>query len=76
MTDLSLRIFPNHYFCPEDGAILVKRIPRPDDDWEIFLGCRNWPECKYTRTILPDGRVEPEIYYLDDLRWIMENRDD
>ena len=72
MTDLSLRIFPNHYFCPDCGNILIKRVPRYNEFWDPFLGCRSFPECKFTRTILPDGRIEPEIYYLDDLRWIFD----
>lgn len=75
MTDLSLRIFPNHIFCIECGAIMIKRVPHGSQDWEPFYGCRNWPDCKYTRGILPDGRIMPEMYYLDDLRWIMEGTD-
>jgi len=51
---------------------MIKRVPREGQDYESFYGCRNWPECKYTRGIFPDGRIMPEIYYLDDLRWIYE----
>ena len=72
MTDLSLRIFPHHIFCIECGAIMIKRVPKLIDHWETFYGCRNWPDCDYTRSVLPDGRIEPEVYYLDDLRWIYE----
>ncbi len=70
MTDLSLRIWPDHVFCPDDGAIMIKRIPKENDDWEAFWGCRNWPDCRVTRAILPDGSIEPEIDPLDDLSWI------
>jgi len=52
---------------------MIKRVPTENNNIEEpFWGCRNWPDCKYTRGILPDGRVMPEMYYLDDLRWIYE----
>ena len=51
---------------------MIKRVPKIKDDWESFWGCREFPECRATRAILPDGRIEPEVYYLDDLRWIYE----
>ncbi len=51
---------------------MIKRVPKLTDHWETFYGCRNWPDCDYTRSVLPDGRIEPEVYYLDDLRWIYE----
>ncbi len=56
----------------ECGAIMIKRFPKPGRYFDPFYGCRNWPECKYTRGIFPDGRIMDEMYYLDDLRWIYE----
>ncbi len=52
---------------------MIKKVPTENNNIdEPFYGCRNWPACKYTRGIYPDGRIEPEMYYLNDLRWIME----
>ena len=55
---------------------MIKRVPKPEDHWEAFWGCRNFPDCTFTRAILPDGTIMPEIYYLDDLRWIFEGEED
>ncbi len=70
MTDPSLVVRPVHVFCPDDGAVMIKRIPKEGDYWFAFWGCRNWPDCKKTLAILPDGSIEPEIDPLDDLSWI------
>lgn len=56
---------------------MIKRVPRGTDTWEPFYGCRNWPDCKFTRGILPDGRIMPEVDPFSEdpagaLRWIME----
>jgi ssDNA-binding Zn-finger/Zn-ribbon topoisomerase 1 len=72
LTDLSLRIWIAHDFCSKCGDILVKREPRNGKHFEPFYSCRSWPDCNFTRAILPDGSIEPEIYLLDDLSWIME----
>ena len=55
-------IVPNHYSILAEKEISI----------ELGAHVANWPDCSYTRTILPDGRLAPEIYPLDDLRWIME----
>jgi DNA topoisomerase-1 len=35
--------------CPEDGGPLVMRFGR----FGTFIGCTNYPECKYTRDVAP-----------------------
>jgi len=64
------RVRPDLVFCPDCGAIMIKRVPKPDDTWFAFYGCRNYPECRVTRAILPDGSIEPEVDPLEDLSWI------
>ncbi|MEZ4327032.1 MAG: type I DNA topoisomerase [Polyangiales bacterium] len=47
--------------CPEDGAQLMQRWGRNG----VFIGCENYPECKYTRNIPKEGEEdqsrEPEL---------------
>jgi DNA topoisomerase-1 len=46
--------------CPEEGrppARLVVRLGR----YGRFVGCRNYPECTYTRELSGEGRPEPEL---------------
>ncbi len=69
-TNPSLRVRPDLVFCPDCGATMIKRVPKPDDIWFAFWGCRNFPDCRRTRAILPDGSVEPEVWELDNLDWI------
>jgi ssDNA-binding Zn-finger/Zn-ribbon topoisomerase 1 len=53
--------------------MMIKRVPTENNNVEFpFYGCRNYPDCKVTRAILPDGSVEPELAALDDLSWIGE----
>ncbi len=41
--------------CPDDGGKLLKRWGRNGP----FVGCENYPECRYTLNIGSDGMVEP-----------------
>jgi DNA topoisomerase-1 len=46
--------------CPEEGrepGTLVIKIGR----YGKFVGCRNYPECKYTRPLETNGQPEPEL---------------
>lgn len=36
-------------YCPECRAELVERIN--SGTGEAFLGCRRWPDCRYTRPL-------------------------
>lgn len=47
-------------YCPECGSQMKLREPRPGQDWQPFWGCQNWPDCRGTREILPDGRPEED----------------
>lgn len=50
--------------CPECGAPMVLRRPKPHQDWKPFWGCKLWPDCKGTLNIGEDG--EPEELYPDE----------
>ena len=46
--------------CPEEGrepGQLVVKLGRRGK----FVGCKNWPECKYTREVSGQERPEPEL---------------
>ncbi|MBI4261873.1 MAG: topoisomerase DNA-binding C4 zinc finger domain-containing protein, partial [Actinobacteria bacterium] len=50
--------------CPEEGrepGRLVIKLGRRGK----FVGCRNWPECDYTRDV--DGQARPEPEVLDEM---------
>jgi len=47
-------------FCPECGAKMVLRRPRPDQSWLAFWGCNRFPECKGTRQIDENGKPEDD----------------
>jgi len=36
------------YYCRICGAPMVWRVPRPPNRAEKFLGCSNYPKCRYT----------------------------
>ncbi|MBC7173886.1 MAG: topoisomerase DNA-binding C4 zinc finger domain-containing protein, partial [Polyangiaceae bacterium] len=42
--------------CPECGSDLTRRWGRNG----VFIGCSKYPECKYTRNIVPEGEVEED----------------
>lgn len=69
MTELSLRIWSTHEYCPKCGGVMVKRIPKPGDDWTEFYSCRDWPLCPGT---LPINQKTGEVWVdpLEDLSWI------
>lgn len=45
-------------YCPECGARMVLKRPRPNQGWEPFWGCSRFPDCKGTRQIREDGKPE------------------
>jgi restriction system protein len=53
--------------CPECGAMMILRRPKPDDDWSPFWGCMDYPDCRGTRDILPDGRPAEDDDWLEEL---------
>jgi len=46
--------------CPECGEEMVLRRPRVGQEWEAFWGCSQYPKCRGSRDILPDGTPEPD----------------
>ncbi len=48
-------------YCPECGAKMVLRKPRPSQDWEPFWGCSQYPDCRGSRRIDPEtGKAEDD----------------
>jgi ssDNA-binding Zn-finger/Zn-ribbon topoisomerase 1 len=47
-------------YCPECGARMVLRRPRPGQPWREFWGCNRWPDCPGRRQIMEDGRPEQD----------------
>jgi len=45
-------------YCPECGAQMVLRRPKPHQDWEPFWGCSLYPDCEGAREIGEDGKAE------------------
>ena len=41
--------------CPECGGMLVER---PNKKNENFLGCQNYPQCRYTESLINDNPEE------------------
>ncbi len=41
-------------WCPECGAVMTLRRPKPSQDWAAFWGCKMWPDCDGTRNIDDD----------------------
>lgn len=46
--------------CPECGAKMVLRRPRPGEKWDTFWGCNRYPDCRGKRAINPDGSPEED----------------
>jgi len=42
--------------CPECGGELKKRKKKADPE-SVFLGCFNFPECRFTAPYLSDGKA-------------------
>ncbi len=42
--------------CPECGNDLTRRWGRNG----VFIGCSNYPDCKYTRNIVPEGETQED----------------
>ena len=53
-------------WCPECGARMVLRRPRPYQDWKPFWGCQNYPECRGNRQI--DEAGMPIYHELEEQR--------
>lgn len=56
-----IRTKPEPY-CPECGGRMVLRRPKPGQTWESFWGCRQYPDCRGTRTVeevndIPPGEI-------------------
>jgi DNA topoisomerase I len=43
---------PTEHKCPEDGGVLLKRWSKNGN----FLGCENYPKCKFTQDLSKDGK--------------------
>lgn len=54
-------------YCPICGAQMCLRRPRQDQTWQPFWGCSQYPDCRGTRNIGPDGR--PETDEEDEENW-------
>lgn len=54
-----IRTLPLPY-CSECGAKMTLRRPRKDQSWDTFWGCSQYPDCKGTRGIQPNGRPEED----------------
>lgn len=46
--------------CPDCGAQMVLRRPRPSQDWKPFWGCSQYDACKGSRNIREDGTPEDD----------------
>lgn len=57
MPSQAIRTKPEPY-CPDCGAKMVLRTRRYDG--VKFWGCTQYPECRGTRNIMPDGRPEED----------------
>ena len=47
-------------YCPECGAKMALKRPRPGQDWDPFWGCALYPDCRGTRQIQEDGTPEAD----------------
>jgi len=49
-------------YCPECGAQMVLRKPKPHQDWDPFWGCSRYKDgCRGTRNIGEDGLPEDDF---------------
>ena len=49
--------------CDKCGGMMVLRRPtRPDQDWDEFWGCSNYPDCKNTMAIDDEGKPISRYY--------------
>ena len=46
--------------CPECGAQMTLRRPRPGQAWEPFWGCFQYPDCQGKRNVGADGKPETD----------------
>jgi len=46
--------------CPDCGAVMWLRRPRPDQEWDAFWGCNRYPHCHGVRHIQVDGTPEED----------------
>ena len=46
--------------CPICGGRMKLRRPKPQQDWETFWGCQDFPDCKGSRNIGEDGKPEED----------------
>jgi ssDNA-binding Zn-finger/Zn-ribbon topoisomerase 1 len=50
--------------CPECGGKMVLRLPRNDQNWSPFWGCKDYPNCRGSVNIDPQTG-EPDEGYND-----------
>jgi len=63
-------------YCPECGEKCILKLPRPDQTWEPFWGCSDFPKCRGSVNIGEDGlpvilvdiREDYDADYFDDWR--------
>lgn len=67
MKPVSIKTKPAPW-CPEDGAIMKLRRPKPGQSWEPFWGCSQFPACKGTRQI-DEWTGEPVYTEAEDEAW-------
>jgi len=53
-------------YCSLCGAKMKLRRPKPNQSFDPFWGCSQFPDCKGTRSIKSDGRPESDDEEWDD----------
>jgi DNA topoisomerase-3 len=57
-----IRTKPEPY-CPECGARMVLRRPKPSQVFDPFWGCSQYPDCKGTRSVKDVNEEPPEFWH-------------
>ena len=47
-------------YCPDCGAKMVLKRPPEGAHWKPFWGCSEYPDCRGTRNVGPDGKPEDD----------------
>ena len=60
-------------YCPDCGAPMALRRPRPGQEWEPFFGCSLFPACYGMLKVGKDGKPKDEDYgrldHLEEPEW-------
>lgn len=65
--------------CPKCGAWMKLVRPKPDDDWEAFYGCTQWPGCRGSRELtrlgepVSDAELREQADIMAEVKWRKEN---